>query len=733
MMDNKGNLITSNEAIEALAMETYKERLANREMKEDLKNLRKDKEELCKLRIKIASTRKTPDWTMEQLEKVLNYLQKNKSRDPLGYANEIFKVDIAGDDLKVAILTLLNRIKRELIYPEALEVYDISSIYKNKGARNNFDNYRGIFRVPIFRTILDRLIYNDEYANIDENLTDSNVGARRHRNIRDNIFVLNAITNSVVNGTEDPVDIQLFDVEKCFDALWVEECINDIYEAGLDNDKLALLFLENQNANISIKTPGGKSKRFNIKNIIMQGTVWGSLLCTASMDKLGQLVYQNDELIYKYKGAVETPSLGMVDDILTIQKCSSDTLKINAVVNSFIEGKKLKLSASKCHRIHVKNNKQKNDPKCPELKVHNEPMKESKQEKYLGDLINTSGTHRNTIEDRKNKGYGIVNEIIAILDEIPLGRFKMEIGLKLRQAMLLNGILYNSEAWHSLSETEVRIFETVDEHLLRSLVKGHAKTPLEFLYLEAGATPIRFIISSRRLNYHHCIIQREEEELTKRIYNEQKRNPTRGDFVQLIADDFKLIDVEQNDLAIQNTNKKSYKLIIKQKIKSAAFKYLQTKKETHSKVSHIQYSGLQIQSYMLSPLFTNDEVNQLHALRSRSTDCKENFKQKYLNSNLLCSLCKTEVENQQHILVCKVLMSNLQTDELTEGQYKYDDIFSMNVKKQKVITSMFVKLFKLREKIQENTNSQPAPSSTAMELRMSDNLHSCIVYSSLGK
>ena len=28
-------------------------------------------------------------------------------------------------------------------------------------------------------------------------------------------------------------------------------------------------------SNISIKTPGGESKGFSIKNIIMQGTVWG--------------------------------------------------------------------------------------------------------------------------------------------------------------------------------------------------------------------------------------------------------------------------------------------------------------------------------------------------------------------------------------------------------------------------------------------------------------------------
>ena len=83
-------------------------------------------------------------------------------------------------------------------------------------------------------------------------------------------------------------------------------------------------------------------------------------------------------------------------------------------------------------------------------------MNDSKQEKYLRDLINSTGSISSTIEERKNKGYAIVAEIIAILDEIPLGRYKMEIGLKLRQAMLLNGILFNSEAWHSIDDKEIR-------------------------------------------------------------------------------------------------------------------------------------------------------------------------------------------------------------------------------------------------------------------------------------
>ena len=89
----------------------------------------------------------------------------------------------------------------------------------------------------------------------------------------------------------------------------------------------------------------------------------------------------------------------------------------------------------------------------------------------------------------------------------------MEIGLQLRQAMLLNGMLFNSEVLHNISEDEVKILKRVDEHLLRSLVKGHSKLPKEFLYLEAGAVPIRFIISSRRLLYLQTIPKRPEDEL----------------------------------------------------------------------------------------------------------------------------------------------------------------------------------------------------------------------------
>ena len=99
-------------------------------------------------------------------------------------------------------------------------------------------------------------------------------------------------------------------------------------------------------------------------------------------------------------------------------------------------------------------------------------MHDSQKEKYLGDIVDKSGKIRNTIEDRRNKGYGTVAEILAIINKTPLGQYKMEIGLKPREAMLINGMLFNSEAWHGVTDTELRILEVVDEHLLRSLVRS---------------------------------------------------------------------------------------------------------------------------------------------------------------------------------------------------------------------------------------------------------------------
>ena len=47
---------------------------------------------------------------MQDLEFVLKQLKNKKARDPLGFSNELFTPENAGEDLKIALLKMSNKI-----------------------------------------------------------------------------------------------------------------------------------------------------------------------------------------------------------------------------------------------------------------------------------------------------------------------------------------------------------------------------------------------------------------------------------------------------------------------------------------------------------------------------------------------------------------------------------------------------------------------------------------------
>ena len=63
--------------------------------------------------------------------------------------------------------------------------------------------------------------------------------------------------------------------------------------------------------------------------------------------------------------------------------------------------------------------------------------------KYLGDTVHESGN----LTERRAKANAIFPEIRAILEDVPLGKYRIQVGLQLRQAMFVNGVLFNSEIW----------------------------------------------------------------------------------------------------------------------------------------------------------------------------------------------------------------------------------------------------------------------------------------------
>ena len=126
MKTEAGDTVTAAEEIKDLAVSTFKKRFEPNKLKTEYKDLKKSKVELFEIVLKSASSRKTPPWEMKHLHLVLKDLKTNKSRDPLGLSNAIFKPNVAGSDFKLAILKLMNNIKERQTYPKALETCNIT-------------------------------------------------------------------------------------------------------------------------------------------------------------------------------------------------------------------------------------------------------------------------------------------------------------------------------------------------------------------------------------------------------------------------------------------------------------------------------------------------------------------------------------------------------------------------------------------------------------------------------
>ena len=70
---------------------------------------------------------------------------------------------------------------------------------------------------------------------------------------------------------------------------------------------------------------------------------------------------------------------------------------------------------------------------------------------------------------------GAIAQIMSMMSELSLGKFKIEIGMVLRDSIFLSKMLLNSEVWHSLTNYQYEDMEKVDRILMRKIYRRLGK------------------------------------------------------------------------------------------------------------------------------------------------------------------------------------------------------------------------------------------------------------------
>ena len=206
---------------------------------------------------------------------------------------------------------MFNAFKKDFVVPSQWDDILITTMFKKKDSWKNLDNYRGIFIVTILQLIYEEVLKNRISSVLQKNMSKFQNGGVKGKSVTDNLFILKGIIDhSKYLGKG--VFITFYDIEKCFDSLWLQDCINALWDNGVQDDSLYFIYLLSKKVSISINTPIGRTDPFVLENLVKQGTVLGPVLNNCSLDRVPK------EHSGYQMGLVNIKSLEFVDEIANV-------------------------------------------------------------------------------------------------------------------------------------------------------------------------------------------------------------------------------------------------------------------------------------------------------------------------------------------------------------------------------------------------------------------------------
>ena len=326
-------------------------------------------------------------FTMNELKEVLKDTKPGKCPGPDEIQSEI--LIHAGKNLQISLLKMINAIWLSEEIPEPLKELDVKSMYKGKGSTADLKNQRGIFLGSEILKLYEKLISRRTRSKMEKKISECQAGGRPSRNIADQIFILRAIWNHYAYLNKG-IYLLFLDLVKAFDKMILKAVLLDLWECDIKGRIWRNIYHINKSAILRIKTPFGKTQKFEIGETLKQGSVLATALAALHTDGVSKL-FNNKGLNISY-GNLKINNLLFQYDILRIQLNADDTNRANKVYEVFQHNNRMEFHDEKSVYISTKDDQT--------IYLNQRKLKRAESYKYLGDIFTTNNTYDQMIETR---------------------------------------------------------------------------------------------------------------------------------------------------------------------------------------------------------------------------------------------------------------------------------------------------------------------------------------------
>ena len=534
----------------------FQSRLSLREIDDSLKDFEERSNSLLKLIIEEGyQNPDEPDFTREELDLAIQSLNNGSPGEDLLHAKV---VKASGSGFRNSFLKLVNQMKNSRENgPQQLDDVMITALHK-KGSKKHLVNKRGIFLTSVLAKVIEKLIK----ARINPNKKKVNplqFGSTKNKSPADSTFILRGVLNHA-RYVKKPVYLLAYDFTQCFDSLWLEDCLLSLWDLGVSNQLIGMMFKMNQYANVTVNTPHGPTEKFGVERIVKQGTVLGPDLCSCST---AEMACENVGGVGV--GTFNVGALLYVDDMILLCTDDVEATETHLKAIGFSCKKRLKFSHKKCFLLIAFKKKHN---VVPALEIDGSPVSVTSTVKVLGDWFNEKGNNKDLINDRVERGNACIVNSMSLCNELSLGRYTLITLIVLYGSVFLQSVLFNSQAWSDIKNTELERLQVLQLKYLKRSVKVPSSCPNAGTFLEFGVLPIEGVIHCRQLCFLHHILTLEASDPVYRMYVELKSFEHETNWANDVKELLIRYNITSDEQVIKLMSKDKWKSLISTSVQS---------------------------------------------------------------------------------------------------------------------------------------------------------------------
>ena len=464
--------------------------------------------------------------TVEELSKAITAMAPWKAPGSDGIPADLLQ------QCKSCLLPLLHDILvkcwREGKVPQDMCDAKIITLYKNKGARSDCNNHRGISLLGVAGKVFARVVLPRLQKLAERVYPESQCGFRSKRSTTDMIFSVRQLQEKC-NEQNVPLYIAFIDLTKAFDLVSREGLFAILLKIGCPPSLFNIVKSFHTNTRATIQYDGSVSDSFEIKSGVKQGCVLAPTLFGIFFSMLLKRAFGSSSLGIKLHTRIDgnlfnlarlrakrklknftVRDLLFADDAALVAHSAQDLQTLLNQFSSACSDFGLTISLKKTKVLSQ------GTDIPPSIKIDGKDIENVKNFVYLGSNIASNASLDTEINCRIGKASGTFARLTARVWDNP----KLSIRTKSNVycACVCSTLLYGSETW-TLSSLQEKKINTFHLRCLRRILKirWQDKITNEEVLRRTGLTTMYFTLSQRRLRWLGHTLRMCDERIPKSL------------------------------------------------------------------------------------------------------------------------------------------------------------------------------------------------------------------------